>query len=289
MANNYYYLIAGLTDYSFDEDMAKIDAVGLRSEIIAEVAPVDVAYIDMLYLFYDIKNLITYLSDNTRPLNPLGMLSADDLAEEMERTRESQNNSAFPKWVEELLFSYRKMPRDDDESPERTLDELQTELLSQYYRLASKSKCAFIRRWADFDRTVRNITAATVARSAGIDIAPNLIGDGEIEKALVRSGAADFGLKGEVDYIDTLIQILDTDDMYERELKLDNLYWTMSEELTEFDYFTTDKLLAYLVKVNILHRWASLDKSRGSEILRSMIDALTSVDLFEETEKNNKI
>ena len=50
--------------------------------------------------------------------------------------------------------------------------------------------------------------------------------------------------------------------------------WPTNSPLT--NYFDLDFILGYLVKVNIIHRWAALDPQRGREMLGRLVEGLTA-------------
>ncbi|MDR2894163.1 MAG: DUF2764 domain-containing protein, partial [Alistipes sp.] len=78
--------------------------------------------------------------------------------------------------------------------------------VEQLYGLCAASSCGFLRDWCRFDRNLRNVIAANTARAKGMVVADVLLdtnGD-EIALSLAKSSAADFSLRGELDYIDRL-------------------------------------------------------------------------------------
>ena len=71
--------------------------------------------------------------------------------------------------------------------------------------------------------------------------------------------------------------------------KLDVLKWEWMEENSFFDYFTVEKLFAFLVKIQIIERWITLDAEAGGEMLRGMIRQLKEeVKVPQEFTINNK-
>ena len=62
--------------------------------------------------------------------------------------------------------------------------------------------------------------------------------------------------------------------MVEKEKKIDILKWEWMEDASFFNYFTVEKLFVFLVKLSMIERWISLDKEKGSEIFRKIIDSL---------------
>ncbi len=81
-------------------------------------------------------------------------------------------------------------------------------------------------------------------------------------EALRTSSARDFGLSGEVDVFESLVKISEITELVEREKKLDALRWNWMEDAIFFDYFTIERIFAFLLKLEMIERWISLDKER---------------------------
>ena len=115
---------------------------------------------------------------------------------------------------------------------------------------------------------------AFTARKFKMDIAPLIVGNTEVCEALRTSSARDFGLSSEVEYLEQLVKISETEELVEREKKIDQLRWNWMEEATFFDYFTVERLFVFLLQLEMIERWISLDKEKGSQMFRSIIAAL---------------
>jgi hypothetical protein len=46
------------------------------------------------------------------------------------------------------------------------------------------------------------------------------------------------------------------------------------EDNTFFNYFTIEKIFVFLMKLEMIERWVSLDKEKGNELFRQLIDQL---------------
>ena len=94
-------------------------------------------------------------------------------------------------------------------------------------------------------------------------------------------GPVDFGLRGDVPYLEAVIAAVnDETNLVEKERKIDAIRWNQAEELSTFDYFDINALLAYLVKVNIVARWTRLDDKQGREMLHRLMTSLDGKDLI---------
>lgn len=274
---NYYYLVAGLREYSLDGDTKGFDALSAIAEIKEGVSKSDRRVVEMLYTYYDIENIVNIRAGRTQ-FSPLGNFSRIELEEELVQP------SHLPDYLGEIITAYNESQK---ESSEEDLSEsevdfeatLERNLFAAYYVRCAKSKSKFIRLWCEFDRTLRNIAAALAARRLGKTAADVIVGSGEIESALSRSSAADFGIRGEVGYIDQVMAaVAESGNLIDKERKMDVIRWDMVDELTAMNYFDIDFLLGYLVRVNIIYRWAALDPDKGRELLKKLISSLTESD-----------
>lgn len=153
------------------------------------------------------------------------------------------------------------------ESPLREED-LRAQLL---YEEGMHARNAFVREWFAYNLNLNNILAATICRKHGFDIRKAIVGEGEVQDALRRSNAKDFGLSAMLPEIDDILRLSEVTDLYEREKKMDALRWNWLEEKTLFHYFETENVLAYWLESQMLHRWDILNKEEGTRIFRELI------------------
>ena len=64
------------------------------------------------------------------------------------------------------------------------------------------------------------------------------------------------------------------------ERKLDLIRWDMASELSVFDYYDVNAVLAYLVKANMVARWSRLDRKFGREIFERLRGELDGRELI---------
>ncbi len=276
-ANNYYCLVASLREYSLDSETKGFDLSAIREEIFSEISKGDAQQVKMLYGYYDCENLIA-LRAGRESYNPMGLLSREELQEALVEPYEH-----LPKALAEVVEAYREGEEEADEE-ERTIDtsrRFEQTLLEAYYTLCSHSKSRFLRIWSEFDRTLRNIAAAATARTLQREVASAMVGKGFVVEQLGRSSAADFGLRGELPYIDTVLAAVnDEQNLLEKEHKIDLIRWNESQELSVYDYFNIDFILSYLVRMNIVARWTQLDKERGRRMFERLIAELDAKEMI---------
>lgn len=269
---NYYTLVAGLREYTLDSDTKGFDAREIVDEILEELSKSDADSVRLLYGYYDCENIIA-LRAGRAAYNPLGNLSREEVAEEL------ASPQRLPKALAQVIRDYTDTEREDTEGVDLSIG-FEKALWTAYYDVCSRSKCRFIREWTTFDRTLRNVSAAAVARAIGRKIDEVTVGAGEVVEQLKRSSAADFGLRGELRYIDAVIAAVnDEQNLVEKEHKIDLVRWEQAGEMVAFDYFNINAILSYLAKINIVARWALLDPKRGKEMLERIMSELDGKEL----------
>lgn len=286
MAKNYYCLVAGLREYSLDGDAKGFDAREVIDEIAEELSREDALALRGWMLFHDVCNMVN-MANHREGFSTLGNFSREELEAQMEAPTE------LPRELSEVVELFAEVGRGevdaDDERLTRidTSRQMSTELFAAYYRYCSRSRCRFLREWSEADRNLRNITAALTAREKGLTIAEYMVGDGEVVQQLSRSSAADFGLKGEITYIDSLIGALsDNENLLDKEHRMDMIRWGIAEEIATFDYFNIGFLLSYVVRLSLVHRWSRLDEQRGRELFSRLVASLGATEHIRQAEKN---
>ena len=277
---NYYCLVAGLREYTLDADTKGFDAREIIDEIQEELTGADARVVRLLYGYYDCENIIA-LRASREAYNPLGNLTREQLEAELSEPK------ALPERMARVIKAYaiaeQAEGEPDDEQWAKGINleqSFERSLFEAYYEECAHSSCRFLREWASFDRTLRNISAVAVARATGRAASSVTVGKGEIVEQLQRSSAADFGLRGELQYIDAVIAAVnDEHNLVEKEHKIDLVRWEQALDLAARDYFDINAILSYLVRVNIVARWALLDPKRGREMLDRIMSELDGKEL----------
>ena len=185
-----------------------------------------------------------------------------------------------------LLYGYYDCeniadPEGEDAETVDTSRRFEKELFGAYYAACGKAGSRFLREWSAFDRNLRNVSAAVTARAAGRAVEEVVVGGGDVAEQLQRSSAADFGLRGELPYIDAVIAAVnDEANLVEKEHKIDLIRWNEAVELATFDYFDVNAILSYLVRINIVARWTLLDAARGREMFARLLAELDGKELI---------
>ena len=273
-ATDYYCLVAGLREYALDADTKGFDARAIVDEVIDGVSARDARQVRLLYGYYDCENLAA-LRAGRSAFNPLGLLTREELEEELKKPER------MPDAVARVIRAYAD-PEGEEALAIDTTQQFEHALFGAYYTVCEAAESSFLRAWSAFDRNLRNIAAAVSARAAGRAVDEAVVGGGEVVDQLQRSSAADFGLRGELPWLDAVIAAVNEEtNLVEKEHKLDLVRWREALELAVFDYFDIDALLSYLVRVNIVARWSRLDPARGRELFARLVEGLDARQLIE--------
>ena len=269
MSKYYYYLVAGLPELTLEDSKLSYTVADFKAELYPDLSDKDRKLIDLFYLKFDNANVLKLLKDKDAAIDPRGNYSAEELAEFISSLKEGDEiaDAVFPSYLSTFISEYFNVAAEDDFLHEDRLAAL-------YYEYAMKCKNKFVSSWFAFNLTMNNILVALTARKFKMDIAPLIVGDTEVCEALRTSGARDFGLTGEVDFLDQLVKISETEELVEREKKIDQLRWNWMEEATFFNYFTMERLFVFLLQLEMIERWISLDKEKGNQLFRSIIATL---------------
>ena len=274
-STEYYYLVAGLREWTLESDTKGFNVREIVDEILAELTKRDREAVKLLYAYYDCENIIAYRAKRERH-NELGNLSREQVAQ-MFAERDYSSLSANVAKVVKYFNASDDEERDEDNVINNTFEHA---LFEAYYRDLAESKCSFLKAWGEFDRNLRNISAALAAREAGRAVADVVVGGGEVVEQLKSSSAADFGLRGELQYIDAVISaVSDEKNIVEKERKIDKVREEQAWDIASFDFFNINFILSYLIRVNIIARWMLLLPEAGREMLNRLMRDLDAKEL----------
>ncbi len=287
MAREYYYLIAGLPDLFLDQERKDFNLIKLKEEMQELLHPEDYKLVELLFFEYDNVNFQNFLFDRKQAFNPLGKFP-EEVYDEFE-----ENIDQFPEYIKNFYLQHKgkSSNNESDETNENYLGErveksAEVRFQEEFYRYVAKYNNRFINQWYEFLRNFNNVLTAISCRKHNKEIAPQIVGDGDLVESLTRSQAPDFGIKKEIEYIEQLIQIAEINDIIERERRLDILKWEIADELTLFDYFNIERLLAFVVKAGMVYRWTKLSPKVGEEMFQKLVtDLRETYELPKEFEK----
>ena len=262
MKRHYYYLVAGLQDITLEIHKLILDQLAFKNELRTGVHPDDYKLVEILFLPFDNSNLLHILTKNDKPFIEKGNYDKDTLEQNIKEPIELSG------YMNRFIMAFKnKEPLYPDLSPEN-------ELTTLFYQYVLQEKNDFLREWFRFELNTRNIMTALIARKHNINYEDQIIGTDEVSETIRRSHARDFGLGGELDYLEALIEMTRLDDIQEREKAMDALRWDYLDDVTFFEYFTIEKILSYTIKLGLVERWLAIDKDHGQAMFKKLLEEL---------------
>ena len=271
--SQYYYLVTGLPELSLDDNKLNYTVGDFKTEFYPQLSKEDQALVDLYYLKYDNANLLKLLKDREAVIDPRGNYTADQFVAVFKQFDEEgviTSPGSLPSYIIKFIQTYLTQ-QETGVSSDVLVEDC---LAGLYYEYAMRCTNDFVASWFEFNLNTNNVLVALAARKYKLPIASFIVGDTEICQALKSSNARDFGLTTELDYFDQLLKISETDDLVDREKRLDQLRWKWMEDKTFFDYFSIERLYVFLLQLEIIERWISLDKEKGNQMFREIIDSL---------------
>ena len=263
---NYYCLIAGLPDIHADDTKNISSVTEIKAELTEQLSVSDAALLKLLYAVYDNRNLLTWLDNREAALLAAGNLTSADWEQlvALIRENESPKDDRLLPYIHTFLSTY---------TDENIVNNFSREdyLTGLYYEHAMKCGNRFLRDWFEFNLNVNNILTAITCRKHGFDPKLMIIGQNEVAAVLRQTNARDFGLNGIFEHLEILIRIGEEKDLLEREKKIDALKWNWLEENSFFNYFGIEKILAFVLRVEMIERWKMLSVEKGASIFRDML------------------
>ncbi|MEA4983069.1 MAG: DUF2764 family protein [Paludibacter sp.] len=267
---NYYCLVAGLPDLHVEDAKGFLPPEDLRAELIGQLSPADAKLLTLLYARYDNQNFLKYLKQHDAVLNPLGNLRTEDWEELLGLMQEAENpqdSRLLPYFVSYYHYIQEEEHLTNGIAPEDYLSGL-------YFEYAMKVDNQFLRSWFEFNLNLNNLLTAIACRKHGYDQQKLIIGHNEIARMLRHTHARDFGIGNLFEYTDEVIKAAEEIDLMEREKKIDALKWVWLDEHTFFNYFSVEKVLAFVLKTEMLERWKMLSFEAGAAIFRDLLNSL---------------
>lgn len=200
----------------------------------------------------------------------------------------------FPKMIISRLISWTFFKlylaeEAKDTKSEKEYISWEDRLAALYYEYAMKCGNKFVADWFELNLNINNVLTAITCRKYGFDKANYIVGHNEIAENIRTSNARDFGLGDSVEYLPELQRIAEETDLIVREKKIDLLKWKWLDDNTFFKTFDIESVFAYLLKLEMIERWVTLDKARGEKTFRELVGAMKmgSENALEEFKRNN--
>lgn len=278
--STYYCLVAGLPDISLDDGKLSYSVSDFKAELYPDLSAQDRKLIDLFYLKFDNMAILKLLKNKDTVIEDKGNFSAEELLQLIEAVREGDTpDKKYPSYLVNFVSQYLQLSQDE-------LYRADDLLAALYYSYGMSSNNAFIASWFEFNLNLNNILAALAARKYKMEVSSVIVGATSICEQLRTSNARDFGLNETLKYFEALQRIADIEELVEREKKVNMLKWKWLEDESFFHYFTIERIFVFLMQLEMIERWISLDKEKGNELFRKMIqDLKNEVQIPEEFRK----
>ena len=278
--STYYCLVAGLPDISLDDGNLSYSVSDFKAELYPDLSAQDRKLIDLFYLKFDNTAILKLLKNKDAVIEDKGNFSAEELLQLIEAVREGDTpDKKYPSYLVNFVSQYLQLSQDE-------LYRADDLLAALYYSYGMSSNNAFIASWFEFNLNLNNILTALAARKYKLEVSSVIVGATSICEQLRTSNARDFGLNETLEYFEALQRIADIEELVEREKKVDMLKWKWLEDESFFHYFTIERIFVFLMQLEMIERWISLDKEKGNELFRKMIqDLKNEVQIPEEFRK----
>ena len=287
---NYYCLMAGLPEVRLTDAQPQHTLLQLKEELADVLESQDERLLERYFLRFDCENLVELLEAGRRK-------SPYDIVVDPSKTLPLPEASV--KWNDAALYDEATMRQfvDDAKATDgavkgfppfladfvRTFEVRQEDkswfsrdaAMLAYYNYARQCPNAMMAEWYELNFNILNILTALIARRQGWNLADYVQGNGPVVSAILKQSAQpDFGLEAELDYVQDLMHAAETTDPVGKERQIDALRWNWLEERTFFEPFDITALFAYIVRTEILERWALLDPEQGRERFTQIIEDL---------------
>ena len=262
LKRNYYYLVAGLPDILLDERKIHFTLAEFKQELKFHLHPKDYQLVEYLFLHYDNINFLNILLKKEAEFNPLGNFSESFLNDEIKEPEK------LPGYMKKFLEAYR------EGNPIYPNLSLENQLTWLYFDFMLGLKNKFMVDWFTALRNVNNILAIYNSRKFGFNIENQMIGDYELTQAARKTASKDFGLTNEFNYIDEIIGIFENPNILEQEISIDLLKWKYLNILNTFNYFTIERILAFIIEFIMVDRWSKLDAEKSGKMFKKMLGEL---------------
>ena len=289
----YYYLVATLNEYSLSGDSKQMDFLSIRQEILDNLSSTDQKTVKSVLSYWDIQNLLNVLDNRVSQYSYIGNYSQQEIAElaqwyndlvELSAKTAEERDAMLeqePKTYDVVLSGvFAEVFKSIEAAEADDLKPIATMLFECYYSKLEKSKNKFVKQWGEFDRSVKNLSAAFEARKHSLEAQQVLVGSGFICKSIIENfKVEDFGLN-EQEWVAEILKLLSSDDIIKKERGLDLLRWNKIDDLTTFSYFNLDFILGYILKLTMIGRWSQLDEKSGRAMFDTLVGRVVSPELM---------
>ena len=287
--SQYYCLIAGLPNISLDDSKIPFSLSEFRNELDGILTDADKALIHLFFLKFDNQNLIAQLNLPDSDFDDKGSITFDEF-QEFITVLKGEDRPPANKKIRAYFVDFVRLYLAAQEADEKTAVSWEDRLTTMYYNYAIECSNQFVSAWFELNLNINNVLTAITCRKYGMEKADYIIGNNETAENLRTSNARDFGLGNNMEYLPDVQRIAEETDLLSREKKIDVLKWQWLEENTFFKSFSVESVFAYVIRLEMIERWTTLDRTLGEKTFRELIGEMKtgSNHALNEFKRNNK-
>jgi hypothetical protein len=239
-----------------------------------QLHPSDFDFARLLYLQYDNKNLLNRLLNRSEAFIPLGNYTEEFIDQEI---KEPENIIAY---MAQIINEV------NEDIQQKGYREYENRLQELYYNYVLENKNSFLKQWFTFDKDVRNILSAINCHTYDYDIEDHIIAtnsEDEVYSILLKGPPKFDTLVDMVPYVDEIFQVTESGmDITDKEKRIDFIKWRFIDEQTVFSYFTIEKILSYIIKLEIVERWLNMNRREGEQLFSRLVNDMAESYTFSE-------
>lgn len=263
---NYYYLVAGLPNLIIDGNKPLETSLAFKKEMEEHLHLKDYELIKLLYLQYDNKNVLNLLLKQGYAHTPIANYPLEYLEEQIKQPTDIID------YLKRFIEMFNK------EAFDKSNLNCEKQLQSLYYDYVLQAKNDFLKQWFSFEYNIKNILTAINCHKFGFDIEKQLIttiDNNEVYEILLKGSPKAAMFTDQVPFANKIVKIATSEmSISEKEKVLDNIKWEFIDEHTSPYYFSIEKILGFIMKVNIVERWQSLDNETGKAFFEKLINEM---------------
>lgn len=260
MGRGYYYLISALPELSLNDKHLEFNMVTYRDFVMHELQPNDQKLLKILYYKFDIINLVNLIKESDEPWLEAGNYSRD-LLNEMLGLPDS-----MPAFMRLFAEDTRK------KWPVLSEKELINRATTYYIDWSQRIDNPFLRKWLRFDYNLKNLLIWLNSHKFGMDPEKEVLGN-HFEAAVLRKTNKDeIDLKAWDFRYSEVMTHFDNPNIAIREAVIDEMRWHYLSELEEGYAFGIERLLAFVIRLQIIHRNIENTEQEGKEQLKTLLE-----------------
>ncbi|MFP4488835.1 MAG: DUF2764 family protein [Bacteroidales bacterium] len=268
--NQYHCFISGLPDISFDNRREWIDIPAFKMMLKENLHPHDYRQVELVFLEEDNRTLAQFLAEDEIEDRRAGNFTVNDYREQLEIFE-----AILP--PEDILPGYmvKVMKEVHETEDEGRADKMQIEhrLAEGYYSCIMADGSPFLKAFTQLNYNIKNLVAFIKAGKHGKEQEQFITGSSDHAAHLRNYAGRNLASDPEFEFFDEIISYSNSTSFAEEERKYDRLLWQQADDMTFFENFSIDRILAYLQQMRILARWSPLDKKSGEQKLRAIVNS----------------